>query len=150
LGHVKLAAPAAGSTRTIIAGWRPWPAWPSPAYARTGRDTKAFVSCYDGFRTFVASDRGVGNMPESLCADTSWSGRAGTTRPTIWAILLRCTVLEVHLGHQVIGELVVYLNAATLCVRHQQAAVRRVERHRSGLGEGPLRFCTTHLTTTLE
>src|SRR5215470_11439125 len=45
---------------------------------------------------------------------------------------------KVHLGHQVIGELVVYLNAAALRVCYQQTAVCRVERHRSGLGEGPL------------
>src|SRR5262249_3227006 len=62
----------------------------------------------------------------------------------------RGSTLKVHLGHQVVGELVVYLNAAALRVRHQQAVVRRVERDRGGLGEGPLRLCTTHLTAARE
>src|SRR5215510_5184223 len=62
----------------------------------------------------------------------------------------RGSTSKVHLRHQIIGELVVYLNAATLRVRYQEAAVCRVEYHCSGLGEGPLRFCTTDLTAALE
>src|SRR5215813_9893962 len=62
----------------------------------------------------------------------------------------RGSTSKVHLRHQIIGELVVYLNAATLRVRHQQAAVRRVEHHGGGLGEGPLWLRTMDLTAALE
>src|SRR6266568_1620617 len=68
----------------------------------------------------------------------------------MWAMAVRCTALEIHLGHQVVGELVVYLNAATLRVRHQQTAVRCVECYRGGLGEGPLRLRTMDLPAALE
>src|SRR5262245_255046 len=76
--------------------------------------------------------------------------RAGTTRPLTWAMPLRGTALEIHLRYQIVGELVVYLNTAALRVRHQQAAVHRIERDRGGLGEGPLWLCTLHLAAALE
>src|SRR5436853_2365730 len=63
---------------------------------------------------------------------------------------LRCTALEIHLRHQIGRELVIYLNAATLRVRHQQTTVRCVECYRGGLGEGPLRLRTMDLPAALE
>src|SRR4029434_9268169 len=62
----------------------------------------------------------------------------------------RGSTSKVHLRHQIVGKLIVYLNAAALRVRHQETAVHRVKHHGGGLGEGPLWLRTMDLTAALE
>ena len=44
---------------------------------------------------------------------------------------------EIELGNHIVGGLLVYLNPAPLGIRHQQTAIRCIEFHGRGLGEGP-------------